>query len=353
MPTFTVAQLAELCQGQVEGDGERSITGANGPADANENDLSFATNRKAIEAAASSRAGCLLVSLSCNLKGPWSLIRVEDPRAAFARALAALYPEVKPRPAIHPTAIVAATANVPSNCFIGPYATIGEHATLGSGCYVGNGCAIGDHVSIGDNTTLHANVTLYNNVRIGSRVILHSGCVVGADGFGFTFVNGHHEKFPQVGAVEIGDDVEIGANSCVDRAALGITRIGAGTKLDNLVHVAHNCDIGKHVVVAAQTGFSGSVVVGDYAVIGGQAGIGEKAKIDSKAIVGGKAGILPSVRVRAGEPVWGIPARPLRQHLKGLAHVAKLPELREELSELRQKVAALQAQCAAKQNSDD
>jgi UDP-3-O-[3-hydroxymyristoyl] glucosamine N-acyltransferase len=196
-------------------------------------------------------------------------------------------------------------------------------------------------VTIGENTILHANVTVYNDIHIGARVVLHSGSVIGADGFGFTLAGARYEKFPQIGTVEIGDDVEVGANSCIDRAALGKTKIGEGTKLDNLVHVAHNCNIGKHVVVAAQTGFSGSVSVGDYAVIGGQAGIGENANIESKAIVGGKSGILPSHRVRAGEPVWGIPARPLRSHLTGLANIAKLPELRQQLRQLEQEVKIL------------
>lgn len=344
MPAFTVAQLAEICNGTVEGASDRLISGANALEHATASDLSFAANRKAMETAAWSRAACLLVSASFRVSGDWSLIRVEDPRSAFARALAVLYVKTKPAPGIHPTAIVAATATIASDCFIGAYTSIGAHTTVASGCSIGNGCAIGDRVFIGQNSTLHANVTIYDDVRIGARVILHSGCVLGADGFGFTLAGDRYEKFPQVGTVEIGDDVELGANSCVDRAALGVTRIGQGTKLDNLVHVAHNCDIGKHVVIAAQTGFSGSVVVGDYAVIGGQAGIGEKARIEAKAVIGGKAGILTGRTIRAGEPVWGIPARPLRQHLKGLAHVAKLPEYRQELSDLKQKVAALEAQ---------
>jgi UDP-3-O-[3-hydroxymyristoyl] glucosamine N-acyltransferase len=180
-------------------------------------------------------------------------------------------------------------------------------------------------------------------VRIGARAILHSGCVIGADGFGFTRAGDHYEKFPQVGTVEIGDDVEIGANCCIDRAALGATRIGDGAKLDNLVHVAHNCTIGKHVVIAAQTGFSGSVSVGDYAIIGGQAGIGEKANIAARAVVGGKAGILTSKKVSSEEPVWGIPARPLRQHLRNLAYVNKLPELSKQIDDLKKKLAALEA----------
>jgi UDP-3-O-[3-hydroxymyristoyl] glucosamine N-acyltransferase len=347
MPVLTVAQLAEICDGEVEGDNERLIAGANTLEHATETDLSFAANRKAFATAMSSQAGCLVVPRSFGLKGAWSAIRVEEPRVAFARAVAALYAKPKRPAAIHPTAIIAATANVASSCFVGAYAVVGEHTTIGPDCSIGSGCAVGDRVSIGEATILHPNVTVYDDVRIGARVILHSGCVLGADGFGFTLVEDHYDKFPQIGTVEIGDDVELGANSCVDRAALGVTRIGRGTKFDNLVHVAHNCDIGEHVAVAAQTGFSGSVVVGDYAVIGGQAGVGEKARIEAKAVVGGKAGILTGQIVHSGDPVWGIPARPLRQHLKGLAHIAKLSSYRDELRELKRKIAALETRCAA------
>jgi UDP-3-O-[3-hydroxymyristoyl] glucosamine N-acyltransferase len=351
MPALTVAQLADICRGQIEGNDQRLISGANSLENATETDLSFAANTKALNLTKSSNAGCLLAPANFPLNGPWSVIRVPEPRAAFARALAALYPKTKPVPSIHPTAIIAATAEVPTTCFVGAHVTIGEHAKIGSGCYIGNGCSIGDHVCIGEDTILHANVTVYDNIRIGARVILHSGCVLGADGFGFTMSNDRYEKFPQVGTVEVDDDVEMGANTCVDRAALGVTRIGQGAKLDNLVHVGHNCDVGKNVVVAAQTGFSGSVVVGDFAVIGGQAGIGEKAKIESKAVIGGKAGILTSQRIHAGEPVWGIPARPLRQHLKGLAHVAKLPALREEVLALRRRIALLESECDRRDDS--
>ncbi len=319
MSALTVAQIAELCGGLAQGDTELLITGANTLEDATPHDLSFVANRKAVEAAISSHAGCLLVSTSFQRTGAWALIRLQDPRAAFARALGALYPKRRPLPYVHPTAAIAMSASVTNDCFVGAYVAIGENTTIGRGCSISHGCVIGDRVTIGENTTLHANVTVYDDVHIGSRVILHSGCVLGADGFGFSLAGERYEKFPQIGSVEIGDDVEIGANSCVDRAALGTTRIGEGTKLDNLIHVGHNCIIGKHVVVAAQTGFSGSVVVGDYAVIGGQAGIGEKARIESKAVVGGKSGVLTSQTVKPGEPVWGIPARPLRQHLKGLA----------------------------------
>jgi UDP-3-O-[3-hydroxymyristoyl] glucosamine N-acyltransferase len=343
MSGLTVSEIAAICRGQVEGDENRLITGASTVEDARESDLAFAANRKAIDAAKHSRAGCLLVPESFQESGAWSLIRVPDPRGAFARALAGIYPAKKRPASIHPTAIIADTSSIGEACHIGAYVTIGEHCAIGEHCSIADGCVIGSSVTIGEATTLHPRVTLYDRVRIGARAILHSGCVIGADGFGFTLAGDHYEKFPQVGAVEIGDYVELGANCCVDRAALGVTRIGNGTKLDNLVHVAHNCVIGKHVVIAAQTGFSGSVTVGDYAVIGGQAGIGEKAVIDAKAVIGGKAGILTSKHVEAGEPMWGIPARPLRQHLKGLAHVNKLSQYRNELLDLKRRLEQLES----------
>jgi UDP-3-O-[3-hydroxymyristoyl] glucosamine N-acyltransferase len=345
MPGLTVAQIAILCKGQIEGPRDRCLLGANTLQDASEDQLSFAANQKAFALAASSKAGCLLVPQEYPAEnGERSLIRVENPRTAFAAMLAQLYPKVRFEPVIHPTAIVAPSATVDADCFVGPYVTIADEAHIGARCVIHPGARIGARVSIGADTVLHPNVTIYDDVHVGARVTLHTGCVLGADGFGFTLVGDHYEKFPQVGTVKIGDDVEIGANSCVDRAALGVTEIGDGTKLDNLVHVGHNCVIGKHVVIAAQAGLSGSVTIGDYAAIGGQAGIGEKARIESKAIVGGKSGILTSQKIAAGEPVWGIPARPLRQHLKGLAHVARLEKTNEEVRSLRRRVDAIAKQ---------
>ena len=341
---ITVAQLGKICGAkEVRGDSERMLTGANTPENASETELAFVANQKAADAALHSRAGCLLVPLEFDETGPWSLLRVSDPRAAFARALAVLYPAPQHTALRHPTAIVASTAQIAEKVYIGPFVTVSDGTKIGESCYIGDGCVIGSSVSLGPGTILRPNVTIYDGVQIGARVLLHAGCVIGADGFGFAFVNDHYEKFPQVGTVVIEDDVEIGANSCVDRAALGRTRIGKGTKLDNLVHVAHNCDIGCHVVVAAQTGFSGSVVVGDYVVIGGQVGIADKARIESKAVIGAQSGIVTSQRIPAGEPVWGTPARPIHQHLRGLANVGKIPELRNELKLLKQQLQAIQA----------
>lgn len=340
---FTVAELAELVGGVAEGETDRVIAGANTIEKAGPSDLAFAANQKALQSAAGSSAGCLLVPLSFAEATPPAFIKVANPRVAFVKALDRIYPRKQRTAGIHRSAVVAATAHIGHNCYVGPYVCIGDNAQIEDGCQIGPGCVLGDDVAIGAGSTLHGHITIYDRVRIGARTIIHSGTVIGADGFGFALAGDHYEKFPQVGTVEIGDDVEIGANCCIDRAALGVTVIGNGTKLDNLVHVAHNCTLGRHVVVAAQTGFSGSVTVGDYAVIGGQVGIGEKAKIEAKAIVGGKAGILTSQTVHAGEPVWGIPARPVRGHLKALAYVQKLPDLNEIVREIRQRVADLES----------
>jgi len=212
---------------------------------------------------------------------------------------------------------------------IGPLVSIGAGVHLGDRVSIGDGSVIGDYVEIGEGSVIHPRVTIYAGVQVGRHAILHSGSVIGADGFGFVFTDGAYEKFPQVGRVEIGDRVEIGANSCIDRAALGVTSIGEGTKLDNMVHIAHNCRIGRHVVIAAQTGLSGGVVVEDYAVIGGQVGIGDKARIESRAVLGSGSGVLTSKIVRGGQVMWGTPARPLKQYLEQLAVLSRLAKKRK------------------------
>jgi UDP-3-O-[3-hydroxymyristoyl] glucosamine N-acyltransferase len=219
---------------------------------------------------------------------------------------------------------------------------VGDQTRIGVAAAIHAGSIVGKRVSLGEGCVLHPNVTVYDNVDIGRGSILHSGCVIGADGFGYVMENERWHKFPQVGRVEIADFVEIGANSCVDRAALGVTSIGEGTKLDNMVHVGHNCRIGRHVVVAAQTGFSGGVVVEDYAVIGGQVGIGDKARIESRAVLGSGCGVLSSKIVRGGQTMWGTPARPLKQHLEQLASLAHVPDMRKELVEMKRRLAELE-----------
>jgi UDP-3-O-[3-hydroxymyristoyl] glucosamine N-acyltransferase len=285
-----VAEIAGHLNASFEGDGDLEISGV-APLDlAGAGEITFVGNRKAAAAADKSRAGCFLVTNDFP-KGR-TAIRVADPRAAFARVVTLLHPVPSTTPVIHSTAAIAPDAQIAETAGVGPYAVIGAATRIGERSNIGPGCAIGASVRIGSDCLLHANVTIYDNVTVGDRAILHSGCVLGADGFGFVRSGDHYEKFPQIGRVEIGNDVEIGANSCVDRAALGLTKIGDGSKLDNLVHIGHNCAIGRHVVIAAQTGLSGGVVVEDYAVIGGQVGIGDKARIESGAVLGSGCGIL-------------------------------------------------------------
>ncbi len=335
-------ELAEWLGATFEGDGEKELTGVAPIETAGAADLSFVGSRKGLRQAEASAAGCLIVPPDYENPEGRTVIRVPEPRTAFARAVALLHPAPAPPPGIHPTAVVAPDVEIGEGVSVAPRVSIGEGTRVGAGCVIGAGCSIGRRVTLGTNCILYANVTLYDDVDIGDRVILHSGCVIGADGFGFVMVKDHYEKFPQVGRVSIGNDVEIGANSCVDRAALGVTWIGEGTKLDNMVHVAHNCRIGKHVVVAAQTGFSGGVVIEDYAVVGGQVGVGDKARIESRAVIGSGAGILSSKVVHSGQVMWGTPARPLREHLEQLANLARLPEVRREIRELKERLDKLE-----------
>ncbi len=338
-----VRELAEFLGATFEGEGEREISAGAALETAGISELAFVAGRKAAAQASSSAAGCLVVPAEYDNTAGRTVIRVPEPRTAFARALSRLHPPPTPRPGVHPTAVVGEGVTLGEGVAVGPHASIGEGSRIGAGSIVGAGAHIGRRVSIGEGSMLYANVIIYDDVDIGKRAILHAGCVLGADGFGFVRAGGRYEKFPQIGRVTIGDDVEIGANSCVDRAALGVTWIGDGTKLDNMVHVGHNCRIGRHVVVAAQTGFSGGVVVEDYAVIGGQVGIGDKARIESGAVLGSGCGVLTSKIVHAGQAMWGTPARPLKEHLEQLANLARLPEMRHELAALRERLARLES----------
>jgi UDP-3-O-[3-hydroxymyristoyl] glucosamine N-acyltransferase len=331
-----VKEIAEYLKAPYEGEPDREIRGAAALDAATATDLSFVGNRKAATAASHSSAGCLLVPTDFP-KGS-TLIRVRDPRGAFAAVISLLYPAPIRPAGVHLTAVVDPSARIAPSAYVGPHSVVGARTSIGDRSQLGAGCVIADGVSIGADCVLHPNVTIYANVTIGARAVLHTGCVLGADGFGFVRTGDHYEKFPQIGRVAIGNDVEIGANSCIDRAALGVTEIGEGTKLDNMVHIGHNCRIGRHVVIAAQTGLSGGVVVEDFAVIGGQVGIGDKARIETEAVLGSGCGILTSKIVRKGQVVWGTPARPLKDHLQQLANLARLPELREEVRELQQRI---------------
>ncbi|MFN9896550.1 MAG: UDP-3-O-(3-hydroxymyristoyl)glucosamine N-acyltransferase [Acidobacteriota bacterium] len=334
-----VREIAAMLGADWSGDGECEITGAAPIEEAGPADLSFVGNAKGAKAAETTAAGCLLVAPGSELGR--TRIYVPQPRGAFARCLLALYPRRRAAAGVHPSAVLGEGVELGEGVSVGPQTTIGAGTKIGAGSEIGAGCAIGAGVTLGAQVLRHARVTIYDGVTIGARAVLHAGCVIGADGFGFVLHEGRYQKFPQVGRVEIGDDFELGANACIDRAALGVTRIGHGVKLDNMVHIAHNCQIGNHVVIAAQTGLSGGVVVEDYAIIGGQVGIGDKARIESKAVLGSGCGVLTSKIVHGNQVVWGTPARPLKEYLAQLANVARLGDLKAEVKELRVRVEEL------------
>ena len=341
-----VQELAEIVSGRVSGDGETQIERIADLDYADQSEIAYVESESFLDAARASKASCLIVSEKLSDKlSDRTLIEVSQPKLAFSLIGAALHPPLRREPTIHPTAVVAENADIALTAYVGPHVCIREFSRVGAYTRLEAGVVVGANVTVGDDCVLHPNVVLYDGVSIGTRVILHAGVCIGADGFGYVRHSLGYQKFPQIGTVVIEDDVEIGAHTCVDRAALGRTRIGKGTKLDNMVHVGHNCDIGEHVVIAAQTGISGSVVIEDDAVIGGQVGFGDHTRVQKGAIIGSKAGILPGKIVRPGV-WWGIPIQPLDEYKRINAHVNRLPQMREDLKRLQEEIEKLKKSSA-------
>ena len=349
---LTIAELATHVDGRLIGDGSIHIERVANLDTAGAGEIAYVEQERFFAGATSSQAACLIASpeFVAFLKTPIiehefgpALIEVAKPKLAFALIAELLHPQKRREPFVHPTAVIAPGANIDLTVFIGPHVAIGEGARIGSGTCIEAGVSIGEHVTVGRDCVLYPGVILYDDVTIGDRVILHAGVCIGADGFGYVRdgeETGGYHKFPQRGTVLIEDDVELGAYTCVDRAALGRTRIGRGTKIDNLVHVGHNCDIGERVVIAAQTGISGSVIIEDDVVIGGQVGFGDHIRVLSGAVIGSKAGVLPGKIVRPGV-WWGIPIQPLDEYKRLNAHLGRLPQMREEIKELRKQLEEL------------
>jgi UDP-3-O-[3-hydroxymyristoyl] glucosamine N-acyltransferase len=331
--SHTAHELALYLGAEIEGDGAGSISGVASPELAGENDLIYVESPKHAGRAAASRARCAIVPPGIDLPGK-TLLLTAEPKLAFVKAAAWLLPAPSIARGIHPTAIIAKSARLAADESVGPYAVIEDDAEIGQGTEIGAHCFVGRGARLGENCRLYPRVTLYAGARLGNRVTVHSGAVIGSDGFGYVFGDGRYWKFPQIGTVEIGDDVEIGANTTIDRGALDATRISVGVKLDNLVQVAHNVEIGEHSVVAAQTGISGSSVIGKNVVIGGQVGIADHCRLEDKSVAGAQAGIPTGKTIRSGQIVWGTPARPLEKFKEQYAWFARLPELAERLKKL-------------------
>jgi UDP-3-O-[3-hydroxymyristoyl] glucosamine N-acyltransferase len=326
--TRSVKQIAEFVQARVLGDETVQLTGISSVESAVAGDLVFVDDEKNLRAALESQASAVVVGdFAAGKPNSKPLLLVTQPRLAFARAAQLLYPAPERKRGIHPSAIVHPSAQLADSMTIEDYVVIGEDAHIGESTRIGAGSVISAGVSIGRNCDLDPNVTVYPGVRLGDRVIVHAGAVLGSDGFGYVRdqSTGRYEKFPQIGRLEIEDDVEIGANTTIDRGALDVTRIGRGAKIDNLVHIGHNCQIGEDVVIAAQTGLSGSITIEKNVVLGGQVGIGEHARIEEGVMLGGQGGVLPNKVLRGkGIAFWGTPAKPVREYLKGLAVLARL-----------------------------
>jgi UDP-3-O-[3-hydroxymyristoyl] glucosamine N-acyltransferase len=334
--TRTAAELAEYLGARLQGDPRAQISGVASPELAGAGDLIYFDSPRHQKRAADSAARCVLAKPGERMAGK-TILEASDPKFAFAKAARWLQPDRAPSAGVHPTAIIAADAKVAARVFIGPYVVIEDGAEIGAGTEIEAHCFLGRGVYVGENCRLHPRVTLYAGSRLGNHVEVHSGAVIGADGFGYVFGEGRHLKFPQIGSVEIGDDVEIGANTTIDRGSLEDTQIGDGVKIDNLVQVAHNVRVGEHSVLAAQTGVSGSSTIGTRVIVGGQVGIADHCRIDDGAIVGAQAGIPSGKTIRGGQTVWGTPARPLAKFKEQYAWFARLPELAERVRRLEGK----------------
>ena len=324
----TVQEIADLIKARVEGDAKRELAGIAQPSSAGPNDLIFVEGPEHLAGALNSSAGAIVTgefALGAGARQP--LLIVKQPKLAFARAAALLAPPRRYEPGVHSSVVVHHSVKLGKFVTIQPHALLAEGVVIGDRTRIGPSTAIGENVHIGANCNIAANVTIYPGARIGDHVMIHAGAVIGSDGFGFVrdAETGTYEKFPQAGTVVIGDHVEIGANSTIDRGALGATVIGSGTKIDNLVHIAHNCQIGKNVVIAAQTGISGSCVIEDNVIIAGQVGIADHCRIEGGVILGAQCGV-PTNKILRGKGVlyWGTPARPIKGYLKELAALARL-----------------------------
>lgn len=333
--TLTTAEIAKLLAGEVFGDAHATLTGFANADAARPGDLTFAETGEFFTAAENSAATAIIAGKDFSSEKK-IVIRVANPRVAFAKALAIFFPEPKFAPGIHPSAAIAKSAQVDPTAHIGPHCTVGERVKIGANAVLQAGNFVGDDSVIGDGTNLFPNATIYSHTQIGKRVRIHSGAVIGSDGFGYVFDTSFHRKVPQIGNVVIGDDVEIGSNSSVDRGALGSTVIGKGTKIDNLVQVAHNVEIGEHCILCAQVGIAGSAKLGSYCVLAGQVGIAGHLKIGNKVTVGSKAGVMHNIP--DGEQWLGIPAQPDKQAKRIMIAMQRLPDLFKKIAAWEKKL---------------
>ncbi len=339
---FSAKQIAEYLGGVIEGNENASVKTFAKIEEGVPGAISFLANAQYAHYLYDTDSSIVLINKDFKLEKAVkaTLIRVDNAYEAIARLLTLYQSTVQKRTGVHPMACVAATAEIGENTYIGPFAYIGEHAVIGKGCQIYAGAVVEERASLGEDCILYPNVSVYHDCKIGNRVILHSGSVIGADGFGFAPAAEGYEKIPQIGIVTIEDDVEIGANTCVDRSTMGSTYIRKGVKLDNLVQVAHNCEVGSNTVMSAQVGVAGSTKIGEWCMFGGQVGIAGHAVIGDRVLSGAQAGIAGSIR-KGHVTVQGSPAIDAKNFMRSSVVFKYLPELQSELNRLKKEVEAL------------
>ena len=335
---FTLEELAQLAGGELRGDPHQRITGAASLAEATEGEITFFSDKRYMPLLKKTRAAAAFVPLDFSADVPLAQVRVANPAKAFEQVVLKLARRpIEFAAGIHPTAVVASDVQIGAGVSIQACAVIESGAVIGDKSVIGAHAYIGHETTIGNESLIYPNVTIRERTVIGSRVIIHSGAVIGADGFGFEFSQGEHKKVPQLGIVQIDDDVEIGANTTIDRARFGRTWIKRGAKIDNLVQIGHNVIIGEHTAVAAQTGFSGSGRVGDYVLIGGQVGVNGHIEIGDRNIIGGQTGVTGNLPPDGGT-WWSTPATPLKEVKQQLVWLHRLGDLFKRVKALEQKL---------------
>jgi UDP-3-O-[3-hydroxymyristoyl] glucosamine N-acyltransferase len=332
----TLRELADRVSGRVVGDENVEIASIGAIDEAGPNALTFATDERYLAAALAGKAAAVLIDESLYTGvATKPLLVVENARYALARLLRQLRPPRPKGPFVHERAVVETGAQLGAGVYVGALAYVGRGARVGAGSIVDVAAFVGDEASTGENVWLHPHASLLQRCRIGDRVVLHSGSVIGSEGFGWAFVDGRLERIPQVGNVVLEDDVEVGANSCIDRAQTGSTHIGAGTKIDNLVQIGHNCRIGKHCVLASLTGLAGSTVIGDFVKVAGQVGFKGHVTVGSGVTIAGQSGVWGDVA--DGATVSGNPARDHREDLRREVMIRKLPKLMARVDALERR----------------
>jgi len=341
---LTVAELAQACGATLKGgDPSRSVCAAGNLQDATPDQIAHLTDPRYLEHLSSTQAAAVLLKQGVEHPDPpegTALLYHDDPEGGFLKLLELLHPAQPEKPGVDARACVEEGAQVDPSCYVGPFAVVRAGAVVGPDCWLLSGAYVGRGCKLGRGCRLYPHAVLYDGVALGDGVFIHSGTVIGADGFGYKFRGGKHVKVPQVGTVTIGSYAEIGANSAVDRAALGATELGEGTKIDNLVQVGHNAKLGKHVILCGQAGLAGSTELQDYAVLGANAGVSDHLTIGMGAKIGAKSGVAQDVP--PGAEVWGLPASERRTAWRQIAALRKLPGLLDRIRELEARVKELE-----------